>query len=63
MHDLLAKFKSLDPISIVQKGLWSVSSEGAPVTDISQVEINQRLNIKSVKGKITAVVTEVSDEI
>ncbi len=63
VHDLLAKFKSLDPISIVQKGLWSVSCEGAPVTDISQVEINQRLNIKSVKGIITAIVTEVSDEI
>ncbi|MGN0789710.1 MAG: exodeoxyribonuclease VII large subunit [Christensenellales bacterium] len=63
MHELLAKFKSLDPISIVQKGLWSVSCEGEPVTDISQIKINQRLSIRSVKGKITATVTEVSDEI
>lgn len=63
MHELLAKFKALDPVSVVQKGLWSVSCDGEPVTDISQIKINQRLSIRSVKGKITATVTEVTDEI
>ena len=63
MQNLIAKLKALDPISIVQKGLWSVSCEGVPITELSLVEVDQSLTIRSVKGKITATVTEVSDEI
>ncbi|MGN0797618.1 MAG: exodeoxyribonuclease VII large subunit [Christensenellales bacterium] len=63
MQNLIAKLKALDPISIVQKGLWSVSCNGSPITELSQVKVDQSLTIRSVKGKITAKVTEVSDEI
>ncbi|MGN0771704.1 MAG: exodeoxyribonuclease VII large subunit [Christensenellales bacterium] len=63
MQHLLTKFKSLDPVFSVEKGLWSVSCDGKPLTEPTQAKVNQQIQLKSVKGKLTAIVTEVSNEL
>ena len=60
---LMTKITANSPTALLSKGYWHIKKDNRPITNISQLNINDQIEIVSTNGQAKAIIKEVNYEI